>query len=172
MEGVNMAGLFLGSLAVPVFGLAVLVALGLWAARRARAALLALATLTFLDREYHRDGSGPLLVVTAVALFVAGAGQFGAALRGPRVSAPAFACTAVSLGLLVAPFVGDRVSNPLGVSVPLTARQVDLVLLGFVVAGLLPASASLPLATRFRQEAGPKDVAGRAPRSGRAGRMP
>ena len=178
MTGINFGGILLGYLAVPVFGLAALLSLGLWAARRARAALLvfaagwmgaavilALATLTFLDREYHREGSGPPLVVAAVGLFVAGVGQFVAALRGPRVYAPAFACTAVSLGLLVAPCLGDRVSNHLGVSVPLTERQVDLVLLGFLAAGLLPASASLLLAVLLRQGAGPNDDSGRTHRN-------
>ena len=177
MAGINIGGILLGYLAVPVFGLAALVALALWAARRARAALvgfaagwlgaaviLALATLTFLDREYHRDGSGPLLVVAAVALFVAGVGQFVAALRGPRVYAPAFAGTAVSLGLLVAPFLGDRVANHLGVSGRLTDWQTDMALLCFVVASLIPASGSLLLAVILRQEVGPKGVSGRAPR--------
>jgi hypothetical protein len=172
VEGFNVVGTLLGFLAIPVLGLAALVALGLWVASRTRAALIvfasgwlcaaaliAVATLTFLSRdEFNPDGNGPLLVATAVALFVVGVGQFVAALRGPGVYVPAFACAMVSLGLLVAPFLGDRVAHNLDVHPSLTEWQEDLIVQCFVFASLLPAFAGLLLALLVRQKAVPNEI--------------
>jgi len=116
-----MAACFLGLLGVPAFGIVSLVAFGLWIAGKTSAARItfasgvmgaalvaALATLSFLERGmgYHREGSDPTIVLAALTLVVAGAGQFLAALRRPHVFGAAFGFAAVSMVLLAIPMAG------------------------------------------------------------------
>jgi hypothetical protein len=114
VEGVNMGGMLLGCVALLAFGVVSLVAAGLLIGRLSRAALIvfasgllcataiaALATLSFLQGEYHPEGSETLIVLTALTLLLAGAGQFVAALRSARTYAAAFgfAAGAIVYGL-------------------------------------------------------------------------
>ena len=116
-----MTAILLGYLAVLAFGIASLVALGLRIARLTRGAritfaagllvataIAALATLSFLERGqgFYEEGSEPRIVLLALTLLVAGAGQFVAALQSPRTYAAALACAAGSLVLLAAPLLG------------------------------------------------------------------
>jgi hypothetical protein len=97
MEGINIGGILLGYLGVLVFGLGILVAVCLLIASKGRAALIAfaagllgfgvvaaLAVLTFLDPAYVHGLSESLLLITALSLVAAAAGQFLVALRTPR----------------------------------------------------------------------------------------
>jgi hypothetical protein len=158
MEGMNMAGLLAGYLAVLAFGITSLVAFGFLMARRTQgarivfaagllcAAIIAgLAVLSFLEPEFRQDASVALIVATAASLFLAGSGQFIAALRGSRSYAAAFACAAVSMGLLASPLlvgdVGLLISSRFGL--PMVA---DLGIPLLVVASLIPAVASVAIA--------------------------
>lgn len=100
MEGVNLAACFLGVVGIPAFGVVSLVAFGPWIAGKTSAARItfasgvmgaalvaALAALSFLERGmgYHQEGSDPTIVLAALTLLVAGAGQFLAA-RAARTS--------------------------------------------------------------------------------------
>jgi hypothetical protein len=155
MEGVNVTAVLAGYLAVFGFGITSLVAFGFWIARRTRgarivfaagllfAAIIAgLAVLSFLAPEFRQDASVALIFVTTACLFLAGGGQFIAALRGSRTYAAAFACAAVSMALLATPLLrGDLglvISNRFGL-----AKVPDLGVPFFVVASLVPALASV-----------------------------
>ncbi len=106
MEGVNMGGFMLGYLAVFVLGGAFLVALGLLLAGWSKAArflfasgfllamlITAVAALSFLQPEYHREDSEAISAgVAAVVVLLAGMGQFIAAFRGAGRYAAALAC--------------------------------------------------------------------------------
>ena len=109
MEGVNLGGFMLLYLAVIVFGVVSLVALGLLIGRLIKASrivfasgflcatlIATLATLSFLDRQFNHDNRDTLFIVRVCAiLLLAGAGQLVAALRSPRASyAAAFGCAA------------------------------------------------------------------------------
>jgi hypothetical protein len=120
VEGVNMGGIMLGYLAVLVFGVVSLVALGLLLGARIKAArilfasgllaasfVMILAILSFLAPEYHPGADDlPLLVLGALSLLAGGVGQFVAALRSGRVYTVAFICTSVSFLALTAPMFG------------------------------------------------------------------
>jgi hypothetical protein len=148
-----MMGLLLGYLAVFVFAVASLVALVLLTACLIKAALIlfaagllcatviaAVATLTFLGKESHEYHFSTMIVLTALALLLAGAGQFVAALRSPRTYAAALACAAGSIVLLAAPLLGCDVGTLIpGVRHLDTAGPVPLALpsLLLAVAGLM-----------------------------------
>jgi hypothetical protein len=117
VEGVNVGAILLGYLGALVLGITSLVALGLLIARQTKAALItfaagllvtagiaALATLSFLQKGYgfYVEGSEPMILLTALSLVLAGAGQFVAALQGPRTYAAAFGCAAGSMVFLAA----------------------------------------------------------------------
>ena len=115
MEGVNLGGFMWAMVGFLLFGVTSLVAVGLQIARQARpamivfaagwlcaAGILALATLTFLDRQFHPDGHEALIVLTALSVLLGGAGQFVAALRGGHVYGRAVGCAAVALVVLTA----------------------------------------------------------------------
>src|SRR5262249_18779894 len=126
VEGVNVGGILLGYLAVLVFGVASVVALGLCLAQLTRAArvvfasgllgatlVAALAALSFLQREFNPAGSEALIVLAALTLLLAGVGQFVAALGSPRAYAAALGCAAASLALLSAPALAtDALGTP------------------------------------------------------------
>lgn len=102
MEGMNIGAMLLGFLGVLVSGLTSLVALGLLIARQTKPALItfaagllvtgviaAIATVSFLQHGggYDPDpddlGGRLMIVLSAVTLLLAGAGQFISALQGP-----------------------------------------------------------------------------------------
>jgi hypothetical protein len=126
VEGVNVLGILLGYLAVLALGGPSLAALGLLIARKtkmariffaagllAAGAIAAAATLTFLAREYNPDGrETPWIVLSALSLLLAGAGQFVAALRGPWAYAAAQGCAAGSLALLASPSLSGDWGGP------------------------------------------------------------
>src|SRR5262249_11178659 len=149
--------ILLGYLGALGFGLTSLVALGLLIARQTRAALrtfaagllgtaviAARATLSFLQKGqgFHVEGSEPTIVLTALSLLLAGAGQFLAALRSPRIYAAAFACAAGSLVLLAPPLLAGDFVQPF-LSLPLLSLLGDSLRLAV---SLLLASASLLIA--------------------------
>jgi hypothetical protein len=129
MEGLNRPGFQLWFLAILVFGITVLAALGLLIAGRTRAARILLAagllgasaitavgTLTFVDWDFNEQQINMLLVVTALAFLLAGAGQFIAALRSPWIYAAALGCVALSQVTLWAAMMAhsDRLHGVLG----------------------------------------------------------
>lgn len=118
MEGMNFLGLCLWGLAPLIFAGAALVALVLWIVRRTKAArivcaagllcaavIAALGALTFLAPRYSRDGDMPVIVLMVLSLFLAGVGQFVAALQSPRTYAAAFGCAAGSMAMLCSPLL-------------------------------------------------------------------
>jgi hypothetical protein len=159
VEGVNLGGIFLGYLAALVFGGTSLMAVGLLIARLTKAALVvfasgllcatviaALAALSFLRREFNQEGSGAMIVLAALTLLLAGAGQFVAALRSPRCYAAAFGCAAGSIvyGAVAGLGGGDALPWKLpagpGVSLLLAAASMMIAVL-------------LPLGSRQRETA-------------------
>jgi hypothetical protein len=117
MEGINMLAVLLGFLGVLVFGITSLVALGLLIACKTREArmtfaggllftaiIAALAVLSFLEHGGGYDpgdtGGKLMIVLAALTLLLAGAGQFIAALRSPWTFAAALGCVAISMVLL------------------------------------------------------------------------
>jgi hypothetical protein len=157
MEGMNMAGLLAGYLAVLVFGIISLVAFGFLLARRTRGArivfaagllcatiIAGLALLSFLEPEFRHDASVALIFVATASLFLAGCGQFIAALRSARTYAAAFACAAVSLVLLASPLLcgdwGSGILNTFGL------ESADLGVPFLVAASLIPAVTSVVIA--------------------------
>lgn len=114
-----MTGFLLGYIGLLVFGCGILVAFVFLAARKTKAArivfavglllatvILAIAVLTFLQKEYHGDEHPILIVLAALSLLLAGAGPFVGALRSPRSYGAALACTAASIAFLTAPMLG------------------------------------------------------------------
>ena len=114
VEGMNMAGILLGYLAVLVFLVVSLVALGLLIARLPKASMIlfavglfcaaviaSIATLSFLEREVRHDASQTMLTLVALIFLVAGAGQFIAAIRNARTYAASLAFAAASIGYTV-----------------------------------------------------------------------
>jgi hypothetical protein len=127
VEGINIGGILIGYLAVLVFGVISLVAVGLLIARLTKAAritfaagllgadmIAAFAALTFLDNQFNHDGSDTsLIIVTALSMLLGGAGQFIAALRRPWIYATALASTAGSVMFLAAPLLGGNADHQL-----------------------------------------------------------
>jgi hypothetical protein len=156
VEGFNIGGFLLGYLALLVFAIASLAAFGLLIVRLTRAArilfaagllcatgIAAVATLTFLGGEFPEHGYGTVIVLTALTLLSAGAGQFVAALRRPRAYAAALACAAGSLVLLAAPLL----SGDAGGRIPgLRQRWGAIGLVPPAAAGLLLSVAGLTIA--------------------------
>jgi hypothetical protein len=106
-------------LAVLLFGVTTLTALGLLAARHTKPARVLFATgvlgaalavaaalLSFLAPEFRPGTDVPLVVVASLSLSLAGAGQFAAALRGGRAYAAALGCAAASVTLAAFPWLG------------------------------------------------------------------
>jgi hypothetical protein len=125
-----MTGVLLGYLAIIVFAMAFLVALGVLIAGRTSASriilaagllaasiIAAVATLTFLGREFHEHEYGTLIVLMALTYLLTGIGQFIAALRGPGTYVAALGCAAGSLVLLWTALLGgtDALERALGV---------------------------------------------------------
>ena len=126
----NIGAILLGYLGVLVLGVAFLVALGLSIAGRYRAALVifaggllgtaitaALATLSFLQRGmgFYVEGSEPLIALTALALVLAGTGQFVAALRRSGYGI-AFLCAMGSMLFLATPLLAGDALGWIGVA--------------------------------------------------------
>jgi hypothetical protein len=120
VEGVNIGGILLGYLGILVLGCAALVALMLLVARKSMAArflfaagmllatvIVAIAALSFLQREYSPEGNGPLIVLAALTLLLAGTGQFVAAFRSPSTYGAALAFAAGSILYVAASGPGD-----------------------------------------------------------------
>ena len=161
MEGVNLGGFMWAMVGFLFFGVTSLVALGLLIARQARpamivfatgwlcgAGILALATLTFLERQFHPDGHEALIVLTALSVLLGGAGQFVAALRGGRAYGVAVGCAAaafvvLTVGLLVGTdvlYLGEF-GRPLRDNhVPLAAASLALAAASLAVAILVPSA--------------------------------
>jgi hypothetical protein len=111
VEGVNIGGILLGFFGILALGCTSLAALGLLVARKGTAArflfaagvllatvIVAVAALSFLRREFlHDDTSPALIVLAALTLLLAGAGQFAAAFRGPSTYGAALAFAAGSI---------------------------------------------------------------------------
>lgn len=125
MEGLNVGGFLLGYIAVLVFGIVSLVALGLLIGRLTRASrilfasglflaslIAVVAILSFLSPSYHPGETWPLLVLAVLALSAAGSGQFIAALRSTRVFAASICCAAISFLLLTVPMFGGEWPPP------------------------------------------------------------
>jgi hypothetical protein len=155
VEGVNMGGFLLGYLGILVFGLTSLPALGLLIARKTTAArilfaaglwvaavIVAVAVLSFLQREFHGDELWPLIVLAALVLLLSGTGQFVAALRSPRTYGAALACAAGAMAFLAAPLLGGDFAGIL-----LSARDLNPAAVRLIQAlSLLLAAASLMIA--------------------------
>ena len=168
MEGVNFARILLGYLAILLLAITSLVALGLLIARLTSAARIlfaagllsatlvaAFATLTFLEGGRPEPQESLLLVLTALTLLLAGAGQFVASLRDPRTYAAALACAAGSLLLLASPMLGGDAGAAIpGIRylfaaglVPLVSTSLLLSGAGLIIAVVLPSRSrrSVPL---------------------------
>src|SRR5262245_30394678 len=111
----NGAAILLTLLGTLLFGITILLALVLLAARKISAARItlagglldvaitaSLATLSYLEpgMGYRPEGAEHLLVITALILLLTGAGQFIAALRSSRTYGVTIACAAISLVFL------------------------------------------------------------------------
>src|SRR5256885_1946738 len=92
-----MGGFLLGFLGILVFGFTSILALGLLIARKTTVArlvfatglllaavIMAVAALSFLQREYHGAEDWPQIVLAVLSLLLAATGQFIAAVRSPR----------------------------------------------------------------------------------------
>jgi hypothetical protein len=110
VEGINMAAIMLGYLGVLLFALASVVALGLLIARKTTAArilfasglltavtLLVVATVWYVWPDFTQGRIESVTMLFGSCLLLAGAGQFMAALRGPKVYAAALACAVFSV---------------------------------------------------------------------------
>ena len=152
-----MMAILAGYAAVIAFGITSLVALGFLLAGRGRVArivfasgllgaatVMALGLLTFLSPRYYHQADLALIVVPTVSLYLAGGGQFVAALRGAGIYAAAFACTVLSLGLLASPLLGaDWGTQVIG---DLGRKLAELGIPVLVAASLVPAAASMAIA--------------------------
>jgi hypothetical protein len=125
VEGVNIGGILLGYVAVLVFGVTSLVALGLLIARLKAALIVfaagmlcadliaALAVLSCL--EFNPDASETAEIVLAtLSLVLSGTGQFIAALRRGWVYVVALGCAGASIVFLVFPLTGYPVADVFG----------------------------------------------------------
>ncbi len=149
-----MMAILAGYLAVFAFGITSLVALGFLLAGRGRVArlvfasgllagavVMALGLLTFLSPRYYHQDDLALIVFATLSLYLAGGGQFVAALRGPGIFAAAFACTALSLVLMASPLLGTdwgtQVFGDLG------RKLAELGIPVLFAASVVPAAASM-----------------------------
>jgi hypothetical protein len=153
VEGVNTLAILAGFLALLVSGLTSVVALGLLVARHTRAArvlfaagllaavlIMAVAMFSFFAPEYRGHAGAAMILIVALSLLLAGAGQFAAALRGGWTYAAALACAVAAVALVASPVVvGDRSVALLG---DFGLRFMDWGLPVLVVAGLFPVGAS------------------------------
>jgi hypothetical protein len=154
VEGLNVGGILLGYLGLFVLAAASLVALGLLIAGLTQAArtlfaggllwaavIVAVAVLSFLQKEFRSDGNELVIALTALSLAVAGAGQFAASLRGPWNYAAALGCSATSMLLAASPLLGGdwagQILGGLGLTLDGLGQPVP------AVASLLPAVASV-----------------------------
>jgi hypothetical protein len=158
VEGVNLGGMMLGFLAVIVFAITSLAALGLLITARTRAAHILFASgwfagaciatfagLSFLSTEYHREGDVPYIVLTCLSLFLGGVGQFVAARRGPWTYLAALACTVASLlvppagfQLLGGDYIGGLGWSLVGQEIPLAVASLVLAVASLLIAIFLP----------------------------------
>jgi hypothetical protein len=137
----NMGAYFLAALGILVLGSAFLVALGLAIAGKTRAAVMtfavgllgaaviaSLASLSFLQKGmgFYEEGSEPGIALTVLALLLAGAGQFVAALRKSGAYGVALACAAGSMLLLAAPLLGMDALRWNGVGHVLSVSSLSL----------------------------------------------
>jgi hypothetical protein len=120
VEGLNIGGILLGFLSILVLGCTALVALVLLVVRKSTAArflfaagmllatvIMAIAALSFLQREYSPEGNEPPIVLAALTLLLAGAGQFAAAFRSPSTYGAALAFAAGSILYMAAGGPGE-----------------------------------------------------------------
>ena len=160
MEGINMTGILLGYLALLLFALACLVALVLLIVHQTKAArmvfaagllgacvIAAIADLTFLESQGQERKVSTDIVITALALLTAGAGQFIAAFRRSMTYALAMGCVAASLVMLATPILaGDAGAQIPGANVLASATltvwpwpSLILAIASAVIAVFLPA---------------------------------
>jgi hypothetical protein len=161
VEGMNLLAILLIYPAGFAIVIGPVAAIGLLIARRTRAALgafagglwataiiQALATLTYLDPQFNFGLSEKtMLVLTALSLVLAGAGQFVAALRSLLTYAAAFGCAAGSMMFLSVAWLGgsDVLEQLLGqfnrvlaeISLTLAAASLVLALASTAIAFLL-----------------------------------
>jgi hypothetical protein len=150
----NMLAFLLGYLAILVFAITSLVALGLLIARliaparilfaaglACAAGIAGVALLSFHQEDFRDEASVPMIALTALSFLLAGTGQLVAAIRSPRTYGAAFGCAAASIVIVVAfPFLGADIIGGFGQS--LVGLGVPL-----AVASMLPAMASLMIAS-------------------------
>jgi hypothetical protein len=105
------------------------------------ALIAAIAALSFLQRGqgFHQEGSEPTLIVMALSLVLAGAGQFIAALRSQGSYGVAFGFAAGSMVFLASPLLGMDALGMHGAGQILGVRSLSLpgVSLGLAVGLLL-----------------------------------
>ena len=105
------------------------------------AIIVSLAALSYLP---DRDETNPLIVLTALSLFLAGAGQFVAAFRGPQTYAATLACAAGSVFFLAATLLkGTEIAagHDLGPDTPqllLAVGSVVMAVGSLVIAAFFP----------------------------------
>jgi hypothetical protein len=141
VEGVNGGAILLGFLGILVLGITSLVALGLLIARRTRRALntfaagllgtaviTAVAILSFLQKGqgFNQEGNEPTIVLMALSLLLAGAGQFSAAYRNSGTYGVAFGCAAGSMLFQAAPLLGMDALGMDGAQQVLGVRSLSL----------------------------------------------
>lgn len=166
MEGLNIGAILLAYLGLLVLGLTSLTALGLLLGRRTTAAritlasgifaltiIAALAALSFLQRGmgFYEEGSDPTIILMALTVLLAGAGQFTAALSRAGGYGTVLACACAALALAPTPFLGSDVPG-WSMTDAFRARSLSLpwLSLGLVVS-LLLATASVLLAVLLPQ---------------------
>jgi hypothetical protein len=161
-----MGGILLGYLAVLVFGIVSLVALGLLIGRVTKAArivfasgllagalIMAFAVLTFLSPSYHPEDALLEIALAALTLVVMGAGQFIAALRSLRVFGVVILFAAASLVIAILPVFGGEWTPP---GLRLLSPQISVPLSLFVAIGGLLLAVFLPSGSKPIQPAGPR----------------
>lgn len=155
MEGLNIPALLLGYVAVLVFAVTTLAALGVLVAKSARLArivfaggllganvLAAVAVLCLFIPGFQRDIHALAAILAAVSVLLSGIGPFLASLRsGGTAFALAVACAALSLMLAGSPMLGGDWSVKILGDGGLKLLELGLPLL--VLFSPLPAIASL-----------------------------
>ena len=166
MEGINVAAILAGYLALGAFICSSLAAAGVLLAGRGRAArilfagglfgaalLVAGAMLTFLSPQYRSHATTSLVVVIALSLFLSGVGQFLASLRSAWGYAVAFAFAATAMLLVASPLLGGDWAAPfLGeFAQQMNERGLPLVLLASLLPAVLSMGIGVCLLFRSRQ---------------------